>query len=70
MKSTEEVQKSVASFRQWLLDVDERLISRVVYQYANSDEIRSHLIQQDVSVISLCTLMLLVAHVSGEVTAV
>jgi len=49
VKSTEQVQESITSLRQWLSDVDERLISRVVYQRANSDEIDRHLTEQDVS---------------------
>jgi len=41
----------MTGLRQWLLDVDELLIGRVVYQRANSDEIDRHLTEQDVSVL-------------------
>jgi len=51
VKSTEQVNESITSLRQWLSDVDERLMSRVVYQRADSDEIDRHLAEQDVSVL-------------------
>ena len=51
VKSTEQVKESMTGLRQWLLDVDELLIGRVVYQRANSDEIDRHLTEQDVSVL-------------------
>ena len=50
MKSVEQLEESIKSLRQWLLDMNERLITRVVYQHANADEIRKHLTEQEASV--------------------
>ena len=50
VKSVEQLEESVKSLRQWLLDMDERLISPVVYQRADSNEIQRHLCEQEASV--------------------
>ena len=50
VKSVVQLEESVKSLRQWLLDMDERLISPVVYQRADSNEIRRHLGEQEASI--------------------
>jgi len=50
VKSVEQLEESVKSLRQWLLDMDERLMSPVVYQRADSNEIQRHLGEQEASI--------------------
>jgi len=49
VKSTEQVNESVQSFSQWLVDADEHLLSHVVYQSAGTEEIQRHLMDQEVT---------------------
>jgi len=49
VKSVEQLQQSVSSLHQWLVDIDERLISPVVYQLADTHEIQKHLAEQEAS---------------------
>jgi len=49
VKSTEHLEESIKSLCQWLLDAKERLISPVVYQHADEDEIRRHVSEQEAS---------------------
>ena len=50
MKSAGELDKSIKSLRQWLIDTEVLVISPVVYQIANNDEIQRQLSEQQVSV--------------------
>jgi len=49
MKSVEQLEESITSLRQWLSDADEYLITPVVYQRANAEEIQRHLGEQEAS---------------------